>query len=253
MLDILIGFTAALAAAAIIIGPRATLAALLCLAALFSGLARAEAYLTVGVGQAKLRDVGIQNLWMQEGFGKVAEEKSTVWTLGAGYRFTPWLAIEADYRDLGQFNSMAVFTPDGHGAPGAYNPQTGQCNGPCMPSSAGYQHGTTKGAGLSAVLTFPNGDLQPFVRAGAFYHVSKYYTAQFHATDPDGRYLVISHGDRTPGGFIPFEHRGLGWMWGAGLRWERLSLEYTYFPKAAGPTSPYRNIQALTLNWQFDL
>ena len=84
------------------------LAATLCVIALAgAGAAHAEdenpsgPYISAGLGQF---DVKIDNL---EGVGDVLEELDTddsAWKLGFGWRFNPYIALEADYVDLGNPN-----------------------------------------------------------------------------------------------------------------------------------------------------
>ena len=109
-----------------------------------------EPYLVVGFGKARLIEDQTDNLWHQTGFQHMAAEKSNTWRLGFGLRLNRYLAAELDYRDLGQFNSQALFTGD-LGNPGSYNPATRQCNGPCNKSLSSWQHGETDGLGLSLI------------------------------------------------------------------------------------------------------
>lgn len=211
---------------------------LLWLLILLTGTAQAsDLYLTAGFGKSVLKQVETDNLWRQQGFELVTEEKSNAWKLGVGLRLNRYLSAELDYRDLGQFNSNGVFVADA-GRPGDYNAKMHACDGPCTESIAGYQHGTTKGIGLSLIAA-PDWTVAPFVRLGAFYHLSQYSTTQLPTDQPHSTHFFNQFTSKD---------NGIGPMVGAGIRMDWVEVEWNYYPKAAGTDSPYSTITSVMIN-----
>lgn len=205
---------------------------------LLTGTAQAsDFYAVAGFGKSVLHPIGVDNVWSQQGFELVTEEKSNAWKVGVGLHLTRWLAAEMDYRDLGQFNSNGVFVADA-GRPGDYVTAKHACDGPCTESIAGYQHGTTKGIGLSLIAA-PDWTVAPFVRVGAFYHKSEFSTVQLPTDQQHATHFFNR---------MQFNDSGIGPMVGAGIRMDWLEVEWNYYPKAAGTDSPYSTITSVMVN-----
>lgn len=207
------------------------------------GVAHAgDFYATGGFGKAMLRETQQDNLWQQNGFDHVSAQHSNAWKLGVGLKLNRYLSAELDYRDLGQFNSDAIYVDDS-GHPGNYNAKRHACDGPCSTSFASWQHGTTRGIGLSIVAA-PDWDCAPFLRAGAFYHRSTFTVTQMKADPAITKLSTYSYDPRG----IEFSDNKIGPMVGAGVRYKFLDVEWTYYPKAGGPASPYSNISTVLVS-----
>ncbi len=205
----------------------------------------AEPYVTAGFGQATLHAANIDNLWQQTGFDHKEDQKSNAWKIGVGLKLNRYLDTELDYRDLGKFNSMSLYTDD-NGRPGDYNPRTRSCNGPCGATVASWQNGSTTGVGLSLVA-HPNWTVAPFIRLGTFYHASKFTVTQAVGD----RTTTLIRYSADPRG-TDFSDKGIAPMIGAGVRWRGLELEYTRYPKASGPASPYQDISTVILGIRWE-
>lgn len=217
---------------------------------LLCGEAQAQLYLTAGFGQATMKEVELDGWWHQEAFGHVTEEKSNAWKLGVGFKLNRYLSAELDYRDLGQFNQHILSVSD-LGGPGSYNANTKQCNGPCEATSSSYQHGYTKGIGLSLVAA-PDWPVAPFVRIGYLYHFSNFYSSQRYGSVPyqvnPVKITFNNNGFDGPS----FKSEGLGRMIGFGVRASWLSVEYTRYPDSGPTNGPWKDVETLMVNVNHD-
>jgi hypothetical protein len=87
------------------------------------------------------------------------------------------------------------------------------------------------------------------MRIGGFFHRSEFRVAQ--ARGEHTQQLQVYKDD--PFGNV-FYDNALGWMIGAGVNiGSKVSLEYTYYPKAGGPVSPYQDISSIMLSFRLAL
>lgn len=175
-------------------------------------------YVSAGLGQAEMRS--------ESALGQliVSEDKDDLsWTLGAGYRFSRYIALDLGYVDLGEVEANLA-TPD----PAEYN---------------GRDSFAAEGPTLALVAMVPIGYWEPYVRAGVLFSKTQ---SRF-----DGQ--VLDH---------PLKHRSKDNsddpFFGAGLRLRvteplRVYLDVTYFDEVGGSATvmpSYLNASAGVL-WQF--
>lgn len=222
---------------------------LLWLLILLTGTAQAQFYGIAGFGKSQLIESRTDNDFHQNGFGDMTEDRSNAWKLGVGYKLSRNFAFEVDYRDLGQFNQTSMYVSD-LGGEGHYNGHG--CNGECEATSISYQHGTTKGIGAS-FLAYPDWNVAPFIRAGAFWHSSKFYSAQKFGSLPTQKQFGVFHDNaEAPDYKTPFRSEGLNAMVGAGIRAGMFDVEYTYYSKVQSWCAPYQNISSLMVSVRMD-
>lgn len=212
----------------------------LLLAALATGMARAagDFYLTLGLGQATLHQLRHNGHWYQDGYGYVLDEKANAWKIGAGWQVSRRLALEADWRDLGEYNGIARFVNDDN-----YNVDQQTCREPCDPTLTGWQNGTARGLGLSAVFSQP-GRITPFIRAGAFVHQVKFRSYVALADSPLDRRIHTTTDDN-------FDRIGVRAFGGIGVRYKNLDIEYTFYPDVGTVLTAYRHVSTLMISARF--
>jgi OmpA-OmpF porin, OOP family len=175
-------------------------------------------YVSAGLGQAEMRD--------KSGLGQlvVDEDKNDLsWTLGLGYRFNRYIALDLGYVDLGEVEADLV--------------SRGSVE------FSGRNSFAAEGATLGLVGMVPIGRWEPYVKAGMLFSktVSR-FDGQFFG-DP-----ITQRSDNDAED--PF--------YGAGLRYGvteplRIYLDVTYCDEVGGKTSvssSYLNASAGVL-WQF--
>ena len=157
------------------------------------------------------------------------DTRSPTFTLGVGYQVKPWLAFEADYRDLGSLSGHIQFTTDeaySAGEPG--------------PLYTAYINSQSRGIGLSALLSTGNKST-PLARIGIFYHDSTFAPILVNGTT-----LTTFHDDGNP-----LDDKDIGWMFGVGWKYNNVRVEYTYFPNVAAQNTPYWDVQTVTVSVTF--
>lgn len=201
-----------------------------------------DLYFTAGIGRGELRHPGPNKWWIQEGFDYTIHQKSTVYQLGLGLKVKPWLAVEANYHDLGQYNHFAGFIA----AEDLYDPsEPDLCTGECPATQWGYLRGEARAVSLSLLPRYAfTKNFSIFGRIGV-----AYYKARFDAYITDG--IVNSrHVVRN------FAGTGAGYtgLYGLGVTYRNLSIETTQFEEiAANGSSPYKDARTVTVSYRWDL
>lgn len=189
-----------------------------------------DLYGIVGGGMAEHPMEQGDGHWVQDTFDNHFDLNSPTFTLGIGYKVKPWLAVEADYRDLGGMNGVIRYVSD-H----AY--QSCKCaNGEDV--RTGYMETDVHGFGLSALFKHKTGVT---LRTGLFMHHS-----DVAIITPNGDGLVRHLGDPKP-----FSERAMGYMIGIGYQYENLRVEYTHFPNVNAGGAPNLNINTFTVSLEF--
>lgn len=190
-------------------------------------------YGVLGVGKSTLQQHPQDGHWVQRKLPHTIDEDSAAGVIGLGYSINRWVDVELDYRKLGTYHGDIQAVTDK-----AYH--AGDLRKPSRWVTAGRTHGW----GLSAVVG-PDWTWAPYVRGGVFYHWSRFTatkTAYGSSKSTTYDYTVVD-GERMPLG-----DNGFGLMYGAGLRYKNLAVEYTVYPKAAAGGSAYHNIDTLTVS-----
>lgn len=175
-------------------------------------------YVSAGLGRAEMRD--------ESGLGQlvVDEDKNdSSWTLGLGYRFNRYFALDLGYVDLGEVEAYLA-TPD-------------------RTQYSGRHSVAAEGKTLALVGMLPIGHWEPYVKAGMVFAKKN---SRF-----DGQLLGYSLTHRI-------EQEIEDPFYGAGLRYPakepfQIYLDVTYFDELGGNTtgsSSYLNTSAGVL-WQF--
>ncbi len=211
------------------------MAVILLLFSLLFGAAYAEPYVVVGVGQAKLEQLDVDGHWHQQRFAHQIDQNSSTWRLGGGYQINSWLAVEGDYRDLGEFNSLIRYVEDHE-----YQNGCTDCD-----MQAAWLSGDSRGVALSAVVA-PDWKVAPMLRAGVMWHWSQ-FTA--HKVYKDGIVSFSREGSASTA--PPFNDSGHNWLLGLGVRAGKFDAEVTWFPNIASGGSAYHDIYAFTLSARF--
>ena len=230
--------------------PLAPAAALLVISIIFSIIIAAllllprsahagEPYITVGIGKGLLKHPGDNKWWIQKGWDYTIDEDSTVYRLGAGWTFNRYLAIEANYHDLGKYDQFAGFmTAEDHYDASSPN----LCVNGCTPTSWGHLRGQAHAISFAALPSYPlNDQARLFGRVGlAWYEAT--YSFRISSSDSFGRAW-------TDGGATV---RGIAQVFGLGLAYGPVSFEATKFRGVkAGPDSPYQSAFTYTLGYQW--
>ena len=208
---------------------------------LWSVRCRADPYVTAGIGRGELRHPGDNKWWIQKGWDYTIDENSTVWRLGAGWRFNRYLAVEANYHDLGKYEHFAGFMlAEDHYS--ASSPTL--CVNGCTATQWGYLSGHAHAVSLTALPRLPLADNTAlFARVGLAWFEAT-YTARIETLDPMARgWQEMGETDR-----------GVAQVLGFGAEYHGITLEATKFRGVkAGPNSPYQSATTYTLgyNWSF--
>lgn len=212
--------------------------ALLLVILLFTSTVHAELYMTGGVGKADLRHYEQNGYWYQEGYDYKFDEKANAWKIGVGWQINRRWAVEADYRDLGEYNGIARFVSDEN-----YNVDAKTCRDPCEPTLTGWQNGTANGIGLSAIYALP-GKITPFIRGGMFVHNVKFSSYTTLVETPLDRRLYEVRDEN-------FERISARPFAGIGVRYKDFDIEYTFYPDVGTVLTAYRNVSTVMVSVRF--
>jgi hypothetical protein len=220
------------------------LAVLVGVALAWAGPARAQTYFTAGLGQGYLNRPNVNKWWAQYGYDYKIDERSNVNRFGVGVQVNKWLALEANYHDLGEYQHFAGFIAEED----QYDPATERCADPCPPTRWGYLYGNVYAFSLSALPTWQISDKWSlFGRVGA-----QWYHAKFKA--------YVSRADQQSRHWEEndfFTDNGSGVFYGVGITYDRLSFEVTQFPKIHanrdGCCSAYQDARTYLFSYRWDL
>lgn len=173
-------------------------------------------YVSASLGQAQVRNPALG----QSGFYE--DDKDSSWTVGVGYRFNRYIALDFGYVDLGEVKAD-------QGVPG-------------FDYSARFRY-AAEGTTMALVGIVPIGRWEPYVKAGMLFSKT--------VARLDGQILGDSFSFRS-------SHDSDDPFFGAGLRYRitqplGIHLDVTYFDKV-GPDSrlPYSYLNtSLGVLWQF--
>jgi len=141
------------------------------------------------------------------GSGSNLDNEDYAWAVTAGYRFNPYVAVEAGYLDLGETSGLLA---DGTGA---------------TPAVARFSFATS-GPTLALVGTWPLGSWEPYLRFGVFFADTDLSFSALSAAAPfSGR--TSDSSEEVFGGI------GLGYRFSE--RW-RARVELAFFDDAATAT-----------------
>lgn len=227
---------------------RVSVLAIVCIILLFSTAADALAgerkwYGIVGGGMSMHPMEQGDGHWIQEAYDSHYDLNSPTFTLGLGYKVKPWLSIEADYRDLGGMTGTLMFTSDDkyQGCIASGNPKACDAIRQRDGLESGYLETDVHGFGLSALARHKSGIT---LRAGFFVHHSD--MMMLLDTRTDKKRQLDGNGPE-----LPFDQRGLGYMFGIGYQYENVRVEYTHFPNVNSGGAPNLNINTFTVSVEF--
>ncbi len=225
---------------------KKTVIGLTCLLAGISAPAHAtDFYFTAGVGQASLNHPGDNKWFIQKGWDYTIDGKSTGFRLGLGAQFSKYLALEANYHNLGKYEHFALFMMNED----VYSESSPTlCTGTCEPTTAGYLSGRANAVSLTAMPTLPiTKDLSIYGRLGAAYFRAQ-FDVRFIPTDPMQRqwhHIRMSSSGITP-------------VWGGGVKYGNWGLDVIQMPAVKVKSSdgaccgPYTSAAAYTISYQWD-
>ncbi len=173
-----------------------------------STCAHAGTYILAGVGQSKalLAHGTAQGdiAWQQRGFPHSEHLTNTAYSLGLGYSFRPWIAVELSQHHLGKVSQTGEWL---------YN-DDGSISSPCP--CVGSGSATVKGQSLAVVLRYPMKVFSIGIEAGAFNWQSS-WKETIHLADGS-----IAYHD-------PVKTKGLGALTGVVFGYRAFDIRYETF------------------------
>jgi len=204
-------------------------------------------YITAGAGQSRICHMGMDGCWYQSPWQYTIDENSNTYDFGLGYaglrKGSFSLPIEFKYHKLGEYNIFAGYAPsDENFDPGS---PTG-CIGPCPTTLYGYGHIEVSAWTLSILPTYTHeSGLEIFGRLGASWLHGKYTELIADVgTDPYTKTYYT---------YAPGPDSRIEAVYGVGIGYKGLSLQYTAWPVFKPTDSCLQAIKTVTLNYRWDL
>jgi len=210
--------------------------------------AKAEPYITAGVGKAVMQHPNSNKWWRQDGIGSWTDENSTTYVVGAGYQWE-YLGVELNYSNGHEFNIFSGYivnedyyspTAPGH----CTHPDPAECR-----TSWGYQHGEVYMINLSFLPRYPITEkLAVFGRFGA-----SFKSATMEHKHVDNR-SVYEQDFAT----ILWNDKGIGAVAGAGIQYGNFTFEFNRYPSARIRITPFQSsgwqwTDTYTINYRWSI
>ena len=204
--------------------------------------ARAEPYITAGMGQSKTCHTGQDGCWYQSRWKYQIDEHSNAWHIGLGttnFWGLSWLSGEIRYHNLGEYNIFAGFTPSDEN----YNPYSHNgCHGDCLRTVYGYGHADIKAVSFSLLPEYRFENVSLYARLGIARIKAKY---EVLFSDNENPYAKEMKSFKPPH-YMLWEPQ-----YGIGLRWRDFSVEYTETSPMKPEDSCIAKSRAVTLNYRW--
>lgn len=205
-------------------------------------------YGVIRFGSTKMQHHPDDGWWWQSRYEHTFDEQSNNYGLGLGWKFTERAALELDFQNFGEYNGYSGWTQ-----PDSTYDMGGNCVGACNPTQYGFLHAEVRGVTLSGTYTYPvTKKLGLMARAGLFYVKTNFVERHSLNRDDPNNSRIIQEPDpyRTTYHTQKYINHAFDTMAGAGITYERFSLEYTWFPGMGQGQSPFRDVSTITVSYK---